>query len=324
MDKNTTQFMDLNRETAMRLWNKQFGKETRVQDFAGREIAKGAYNDRNSDFGWNVDHILPQSKGGKTADHNLICCHILTNDQKASKFPCFVANDRTFEILKVENHYEIHPVKSKTEQKSQQQQNQELNLFDSAAGVRFYKTLKGKQNQHRYVDTVFIRLRCVKNPAVFDFIEEIFFGKHISYAPLDNYVFGNTDSVLITVRDYHSRLIEETNELLNACILLNTYLRYYFQELSIITKYDILFREDYFEKKSEMYHEVHNIKCVSDSYDFGRSSLHINELVREDSEAKEKIERINRSYAYSYDDYAEYDYIYTKLAENLKKEVNGK
>lgn len=52
MVKNKKDFMDLNRETAMRLWNKTFGKETKVQDFAGRTIAKGAYNDRNSDFGW--------------------------------------------------------------------------------------------------------------------------------------------------------------------------------------------------------------------------------------------------------------------------------
>lgn len=36
------QIMDLNRETAMRLWNKSFGKESKVTDFAGRMIAKGA------------------------------------------------------------------------------------------------------------------------------------------------------------------------------------------------------------------------------------------------------------------------------------------
>ena len=110
MEKKQTQFMDLNRETAMRLWSKSFGKETKVKDFTGREIAKGAYNDRNSEYGWNVDHILPQSRGGKTADHNLICCHILTNDEKADKFPCFVANKLKFEIVKVENHYEIKQV----------------------------------------------------------------------------------------------------------------------------------------------------------------------------------------------------------------------
>lgn len=34
-----------------------------MKDFTGREMAKGAYNDRNSAKGWNVDHILPQSKG---------------------------------------------------------------------------------------------------------------------------------------------------------------------------------------------------------------------------------------------------------------------
>ena len=93
--------MDLNRETAMRLWNKSFGKDTKAVDFAGRTIAKGAYNDRNSEFGWNVDHILPQSKGGATADYNLICCHIKTNDEKADTFPCFSANGIAFEIVKV-------------------------------------------------------------------------------------------------------------------------------------------------------------------------------------------------------------------------------
>ena len=100
----------------MRLWSKFFGKKAKVIDFTGREIAKGAYNDRNSEYGWNVDHILPQSKGGKTADYNLICCHISTNDEKADKFPCFVANGTKFEIVKVENHYEIKNVAKTTKQ----------------------------------------------------------------------------------------------------------------------------------------------------------------------------------------------------------------
>ena len=137
--------MDLNRETAMRLWGKAFGKETKVKDFAGREIAKGAYNDRNSEFGWNVDHILPQSKGGKTADYNLVCCHILTNDEKADKFPCFSANSIKFEIVKVENHYEIKRVDKKN--KKQSESDDSVNFYDSASGIRFFKELKGKQNK---------------------------------------------------------------------------------------------------------------------------------------------------------------------------------
>lgn len=121
----------------MRLWNKSFGKETKVKDFAGRTIAKGAYNDRNSDCGWNVDHILPQSRSGATADHNLVCCHILTNDEKADKFPCFNANGTAFEIVKVQNHYEIRH--KSNEPKKQKDVPKAVDFFDSAAGVRFFK-----------------------------------------------------------------------------------------------------------------------------------------------------------------------------------------
>ena len=53
MGKSKQQFMDLNRETAMRLWNKSFGKDTKkAVDFAGRTIAKGAYNDRIAEQRW--------------------------------------------------------------------------------------------------------------------------------------------------------------------------------------------------------------------------------------------------------------------------------
>ncbi|MCI8534228.1 MAG: hypothetical protein HFG68_01425 [Hungatella sp.] len=94
--------MDLNKETAMRLWVKQFGKRQKAIDFTGREIAKTAYNDRDSKYGWNVDHIFPVLKSGKTADYNLICCHIQTNSEKANRFPCFRANEKVFEIQKRE------------------------------------------------------------------------------------------------------------------------------------------------------------------------------------------------------------------------------
>ena len=177
------QFMDLNRETAMRLWSKSFGKETKVKDFAGREIAKGAYNDRNSEFGWNVDHILPQSKGGKTADYNLICCHILTNDEKADRFPCFSANDIKFEIVKVENHYEIKSVDKKV--KKQSENDDSVNFYDSASGIRFFKKRKGKQNKSVYMGSVLIKLQNVSNTAIIDFIERIFDQESISY-PFDS------------------------------------------------------------------------------------------------------------------------------------------
>ena len=181
MGKSKQQFMDLNRETAMRLWNKSFGKDTKkAVDFAGRTIAKGAYNDRNSEFGWNLDHVLPQSRGGVTADHNLVCCHISTNDEKADKFPCFTANGIAFEIVKVQNHYEIR-TKSEKKESVEGTKSEELDFFDSASGIRFFKKLKGIQNKKRFVGTVFIRLRGLANTAVVDFIEELMSAEDIFF-----------------------------------------------------------------------------------------------------------------------------------------------
>lgn len=42
--------MELNKETANGLWIQQFGKGQKAIDFSGREIAKAAYNDKNSAY----------------------------------------------------------------------------------------------------------------------------------------------------------------------------------------------------------------------------------------------------------------------------------
>ena len=41
------------------------------QDFSGAWIARNAYNDRDSVLGWEIDHIFPISKGGKSTYDNL-------------------------------------------------------------------------------------------------------------------------------------------------------------------------------------------------------------------------------------------------------------
>ncbi len=176
----------------MRLWNKSFGKETKVKDYAGRLMAKGAYNDRGSEFGWNIDHILPQSRGGKTADYNLVCCHILTNDEKADKFPCFKANGITYEIIKVENHYEIQRVSGNAKKKAKSEDDAKVNFMDSASGVRFFKNLKGIQNKPRFVGTVFMRLKNIQTTALIDFIEKMFGNDNINY--INDLVICNTDA----------------------------------------------------------------------------------------------------------------------------------
>ena len=309
--------MDLNRETAMRLWSKTFGKETKVKDFAGREIAKGAYNDRNSEYGWNVDHVLPQSRGGKTADYNLVCCHISTNDEKADKFPCFVANKLKFEIVKVENHYEIKKV-AKTTKQTKTNDISDVNFYDSAAGVRFFKQLKGIQNKTRWVGSVLIRLQNVSNTAVIDFIEKFLNEENISYSMSKSY---RSEETKVIATNYDMPTKEDVSALLDKCILLNSYIKNYFVPMDYVTEYDIFYQVNYFEEKQDMYLEAQkiNFNDIDGRLDLD-NALFISELVYINTEAKTREPDLSfGSYKYN-----KYDYTYTNLSKNLEKEVNGK
>ena len=305
----------------MRLWNKSFGKETKVKDFAGRTIAKGAYNDRNSDCGWNVDHILPQSRGGTTADHNLVCCHILTNDEKADKFPCFNANGVSFEIIKVQNHYEIR--RKSNEPKKHKDASETVDFFDSAAGIRLFKKLKGVQNRGRFVGTVHVILHNVTNAAVVDFIEELFGDENISFGARMNYTscftIGSSaqgQDIQVKISNYNMPKKENINELLDKCALLNTYLSSYFLECEYINGFDIYYRIDHFDEKSKMYST--KFESADNLYVQAKNSMFVNDLVLINTDAGEKVEK------QPYSQYAEYNYIFTNLSKNLKKEANGK
>lgn len=314
MEKKT-KFMDLNRETAMRLWIKFFGKETKVKDFAGREIAKGAYNDRNSAFGWNVDHILPQSKGGKTADYNLICCHIKTNDEKANKFPCFTANSIKYEIVKVENHYEIQTVDSIKKPKNEESIDK-VNLYDSASGIKFFKKLKGIQNKTRWVGSVLIRLQNVSNTAVIDFIEKLLDEENISYSMSESYWNSVTE---ISATNYNMPTKDEISSLLDKCILLNTYIIDYFVPMKYVSEYDIWYQVKCFKDKQDMYLYSQQIIFDNISSKLG-NGLFINELVYINSEAEKREPDLE----FDFNTYQQYNYKYTKLSNNLTKEVNKK
>ncbi|MBQ7307979.1 MAG: hypothetical protein IJW82_05570 [Clostridia bacterium] len=307
--------MELNRETAMRLWNKTFGKEVSTHDFTGRKIVKGAYNDRNSEFGWNVDHIYPQSKGGATNDSNLVVCHVLTNDEKSNKFPCFIANKKKFEILKVQNHYEIRNLSNSTDNL----QKDDVNFLDSASGIRLFKNLKGIQNKPRFVGSVFIKLEDIANTAIIDFIEKLFDKENISFSVKKNY---NSTLTTILLKNYDMPLNVDINNLLDKCVILNTYLGSYFKEKELISNYEIIFGVDHFEEKVSMYindqninTEILNPKVFYMNRSNCSNTLIVNNLVVINSEAKEKVE-CNSS------EYYEYNYIYTNLKENLIKEVS--
>lgn len=313
----TLKIMNLNKETALRLWNKQFGKATKAIDFAGREIAKGAYNDRKSKFGWNVDHVLPQSQGGKTADYNLVCCHILTNDEKANKFPGFVANNQRFNIIKVQNHYEYKQISNDFDKEKEEAENtngDNINFMDSAAGIQFFKDLKKIQSGSRFVGTVLIRLANVKNTAIIDFIGKILDEENISYSISQNYY--NSESRIIA-KNYNMPLKEDVNNLLNKCILLNTYLKCYFTKVECISEYDVYFRVDQYKETSEMYIKSQNIGLDQIKFQYS-NTLFINELVYINTDAYEKQTELKFDNYINF--YNKHDYIFTELSKNLKKE----
>lgn len=263
----------------------------------------------------DVDHILPQSKGGVTADHNLVCCHIQTNDEKANKFPCFNANNNSFEIIKVQNHYEIRLKNAAPN--NQTEIPEVVDFFDSAFGVRFFKKLKGSQNRKRFVGTVLVRLGDVSNNAVIDFIEELFESENISFSN-SNFSYYRYDhkEIQIKISDYDMPLKEDSNALLDKCVLLNTYLSAYFLASEYIGGFDIYYREDCFENKTEMYSKNIDFRtaCAASLH----NSMFINELVINNTEASNKVEHNPIR------EYTEYNYVFTNLSKSLKKEANGK
>lgn len=83
----------------MSFWEKEFGNCTKAVDFAGRTILKGSYGQLNSQYGWDIDHIQPLSKGGTDTDENKQIVHVLTNDEKADK-TTFIIDDIIYQVQK--------------------------------------------------------------------------------------------------------------------------------------------------------------------------------------------------------------------------------
>ncbi|MDR2046444.1 MAG: hypothetical protein LBP79_00820 [Clostridiales bacterium] len=80
-------------------WEREFGDVTEATDFAGNKIIKSAYRNENSQYGWDIDHIQPLSKGGVDTDENKQIVHIFTNREKADK-TTFVIDGQQYQVRK--------------------------------------------------------------------------------------------------------------------------------------------------------------------------------------------------------------------------------
>lgn len=315
-------FMELNKETASRLWVQQFGKRQKAIDFCGREIAKAAYNDRNSDYGWNVDHILPQSKGGKTADYNLICCHILTNDEKADKFPCFKANAKEYEIQKRQNHYEI--IARAAEQK-EQEEDEVINFLDVAQGLKCWKQCKSYSGKV-FVGYVKIRVEISNESNQLlerygNFLLELFGVESIfagdggnNYLNGYNLLGGQHNRVYIfTVIAGDVPMVKDVENLLDDCVTLNTYSTY-FTNCTGLKRIQIVCGMEWYDSRFEM-----SLNCKKDIIDKKVQfidSLMIDELVKNNTGAEKHLKNVSPQ-----NGFYPYDFTFTKLNKDLKKYI---
>lgn len=313
--------MILNKETAIRLWVQQFGKGQKAVDFSGREIAKAAYNDRNSKYGWNVDHILPLSRGGKTADHNLICCHILTNDEKADKFPCFKANEKEFEIQKRQNHYEI-VVKTVDQNEDE---DETVNFLDAAQGLQCWKQCKA-DGESAYVGYAKIRVEISnKSNQLLDrygkFLVELF-GVESILAEEGN--TGYINSFYINSQSYNRVYIftviladiqtkKDAQNLLDDCVVLNTYSTYFTRRTGL-ENIQIVCGMKCYDSRFEM-----SLNCKKDVVEKQvqfKAPLAIDELVKNNTDAKKDLKDISAQ-----DGFYPYNFTFTQLNNNLEKYI---
>jgi hypothetical protein len=73
-----------------KFWENEFGNSEVGYDFADYEVRKAAYGQTGSEYGWDIDHILPKSLGGTDHYYNLQITHISTNKERGNKLSFWI------------------------------------------------------------------------------------------------------------------------------------------------------------------------------------------------------------------------------------------
>jgi len=109
------------------IWNKGFTVENYDpakyrKDTCGAWIMRDHHGDDNHDYGWEVDHILPVSKGGGDQLDNLRPLHHRNNASKGDGYPHYNA------VVTSEGTLNVSKEKSMTVAESIQQKIKQLYL----------------------------------------------------------------------------------------------------------------------------------------------------------------------------------------------------
>lgn len=80
----------INRDIALKLWDKEIGDKEYSYDFTGRKIKRSDYLIENQ-VGWVITYVRPLEKGGPDHINNIIIMHHNSLHEKGEDYPKFVA-----------------------------------------------------------------------------------------------------------------------------------------------------------------------------------------------------------------------------------------
>jgi 5-methylcytosine-specific restriction endonuclease McrA len=85
-------FTDADEETKKAVWNKGqpipgYNSAEWRRDVCGHAIRYSDHANTNSEYGWEIDHIFPRAKGGRTTLDNLQPLFWQTNRRKGDNYP---------------------------------------------------------------------------------------------------------------------------------------------------------------------------------------------------------------------------------------------
>ena len=149
-----------------------------------------------------------------------------------------------------------------------------------------------------------------------EFIKELFNQDNVIFSPLSSQYRND-----IIIADYDLFSKSDVSNLLDKCVLLNTYLSNYFVPKGDIITYSIYFTVKHFEKGKDMFAHIDFDELKRLALLPGKSTVYIDSEAALNSKAQNYISRLTPA-VIGYKKFYEYNFIFKNLADQLKAELN--